>query len=100
MYYMDIEDWVDMHPGRELGKATKKIGTSDSWGFLKNIKLFDPEHILQLFQNYPGFPEIPPYKNLGKVRCKNFSIITNDNGESYYHFEVYLTTTTQEGIEK
>ena len=26
MYYMDIEDWVDMHPGRELGKTTRKIG--------------------------------------------------------------------------
>ena len=72
------------------------IDTSDSWAFLENVKLFDPEHILQIFRNYPGFSEIPPYTNLGKVRCKNFSIITNDNGESHYHFDVYLTTTQEE----
>lgn len=57
---------------------------------LKNMKLFSPEDILELFQMYPGFIEVPKFSELGKVRCSKFCIIQKEDGSSEFSFEVKM----------
>lgn len=57
---------------------------------LKDIKLFSPEDILELFQMYPGFIEVPKFSELGKVRCSKFCIIQKEDGSSEFSFEVKM----------
>lgn len=86
-----INDYEDEDLRERCREIVDNLDKLSNINRLKELRLFSPEDIFELFQIYSGIPTtLLKYSSLEKVRCSNFCVIQKDDGSVEFSFRVKM----------